>query len=129
MGKGYSLDMRERVAREVSRGRTVRAAAERFEVSPASAARWSRASRLSGSVAPVRQGRRPGGGKIAMFMSFLMKTVDGKPDITMPELAQKLMEHGGLLVSPASLSRVLCKAGYTYKKTADGERMRTRLCD
>jgi transposase len=126
MGKGYSIDIRERVARDVSRGQTVRAVAQRFEVSVASVVRWSRLSRASGSVAPGRQGRRPGGGKLAAFMVFLTKSVEEKPDITMPELAEKLTAYGGLVVRPASLSRVLCKAGYTYKKTVDGKRMRTR---
>jgi transposase len=59
-------------------------------------------------------------------MVFLTKSVEEKPDITMPELAEKLTAYGGLVVRPASLSRVLCKAGYTYKKTVDGKRMRTR---
>ena len=41
MGKSYSMEMRERVARDVARGQTVRTVAARFEVSVASAVRWS----------------------------------------------------------------------------------------
>ena len=126
MGKSSSMEMRERVARDVSRGQTVRAVAARFEVSVASAVRWSGLSRTKGSVAPSQRGRRPGRGILAPFMAFLTSTVDAKPDVTMPELVDLLVVYGGPRVSPASLSRVLCKVGYTYKKTADGERMRAR---
>lgn len=35
----------------------------------------------------------------------------------MPELAAELEARSGIRVSPASLSRFLCKAGFTYKKT------------
>jgi transposase len=44
----------------------------------------------------------------------------------MPELAAALEAERGVIASPASLSRVLCKAGFTYKKTADGVGARTR---
>ena len=60
------------------------------------------------------------------IMAFLKSTVDAKPDVTMPEVVDLVVVHGGPRVGPASLSRVLCKVGYTYKNTADGELMRTR---
>jgi transposase len=41
MGRGYSLDLRDRVGRAVVGGQTVRAASARFEVSVASFVRWS----------------------------------------------------------------------------------------
>ena len=48
------------------------------------------------------------------------------PDITMPELAARLMEAAGVSAAPAVLSRFLCRLGFTYKKSADGVGMRTR---
>lgn len=124
MGRSYSTDMRERVARAVAAGAKVREAGARFEVSAATAVRWSRLARETGSVAPKRQGRPPGQGKLAAQMAFLVETVEARPDITMPELAAELEGQRGVRADPSSLSRVLRKAGYSYKKTADGQRMR-----
>ena len=86
----------------------MRAVAARFEVSGASAVRWSGLSRTQGSVGPSRRGRRPGGGILAPFMTFLTSTVDAKPDVTIPELVDLLVAHGGPRVGSASLLRVLC---------------------
>jgi transposase len=44
----------------------------------------------------------------------------------MPELAERLLAQRGVGAHPASLSRLLCQAGFTYKKTADGGGVRTR---
>ena len=57
-----------------------------------------------------------------------MQTVEAEPDITMPELAARLLEAHGVAATPATLSRLLCRRGFTYKKTADGRGVRTRRC-
>ena len=56
----------------------------------------------------------------------LRERVKAKVDITMPELAEALMKARGVEADPASLSRVLCKAGFSYKKSPDGLGARTR---
>jgi len=43
--------------------------------------------------------------------------VEAAPDITMPELAAKLAAEKAVTAHPASLSRVLLKAGLSFKKT------------
>ena len=70
----------------------------------------------TGSSAPARLGRPRGGGKVAPYRAFLIACVEARPDITMPELAAKLEAEQGIEAHPASLSRFLCKAGFTYKK-------------
>ncbi len=70
-------------------------------------------------------GRPRGGGKLAPYRAFLIACVEARPDITMPELAATLAAEHGVEAHPASLSRVLCKAGFTYKKIADGLETRT----
>jgi transposase len=80
----------------------------------------------TGSAAPARQGRPPGDGKLAPHMATLMKWVDAEPDITMPELSARLANATGVLAHPASLSRVLLKAGFSFKKNAAGDGVRTR---
>ena len=56
----------------------------------------------------------------------LIEWVETTPDITMPELAARLQSGFGVKARPSSLSRLLCKAGWTYKKSADGAGSRTR---
>lgn len=126
MGRGYSLDLRDRVARAVVGGETVRAVAARFEVSAASAARWSGLHRAKGSAKMARQGRPKGGGILAPYEGFLTNSVEAKPDITLGELADMLDKKHGLRVAVGSVWRALCRVGYTYKKTTDGERMWAR---
>jgi transposase len=58
-------------------------------------------------------------------MATLAKWVDAEPDITMPELSARLAATG-VQAHPASLSRALLKAGYSFKKNAAGVGMRTR---
>ncbi len=36
-----------------------------------------------------------------------------KPDITMPELDARLFEEHGVIAAPATLSRLLCRYGFT----------------
>ncbi len=65
----------------------------------------------TGSVEPARQGRPPGGGKLAPYLTALLDWVAAEPDITMPELAARLQAEKAITAHPASLSRVLLKAG------------------
>ena len=116
MGKSYASDLRRRVICFVGAGQSRRQAARHFGVSPSCAvklmSRWQRTK----SLEPARQGRPRRGGKLEPHRTFLIGRVEERPDITMPELARELEVQSGLTVSPASLSRFLCKAGFTYKK-------------
>jgi transposase len=125
MGRGYSLDLRNRVVAFVEQGHSRRAAAEHFSVSPSFAVKLLQRVARTGSEAPSRQGRPPGKDKLAGFAGFLVKAVESQPDITMPELAAKLQSEHGIKADPAVLSRFLCRRGFTYKKSPDGIGMRT----
>src|SRR5262245_26292887 len=72
----------------------------------------------AGSPAPAPQERPPGRGKLDPYQEFLIGRVRAKPDITMPDLAAELHDVHSVEADPASLSRVLCKAGFSYKKKA-----------
>ena len=126
MGKGYSLDLRKRVVSRVRGGHSRREAARHFGVSESCAVKLMRRVETTGSPAPARQGRPPGGGKLAPHRDFLIERIKAKSDITMPELAEALMKERGVEADPASLSRLLCKAGFSYKKSPDGLGARTR---
>ena len=129
MGKSYSADLRERIVGFVSAGRSRRQAAAQFGVSPSFAVKLLARHVRTGSSTPSKQGRPAGRGKLGRHSSFLIRRVEEKPDITMPELAAELEAICHTKASPASLSRFLCKAGFSYKKNADGVRARTRRCE
>jgi transposase len=126
MGKFHSLDIRERVVSMVDSGQSRRAAARHFCVSESAAIKLLRHRAVTGTIAPLRQGRPPGSGKLSAYLRFLIGEVERKPDITMPELADKLDGAHGVRVPPSSLSRVLVAQGFTYKKSPDGIGTRTR---
>jgi transposase len=50
-------------------------------------------------------------------LAALLEWVEAEPDITMPELEAKLEAEKAVTAHPASLSRVLLKAGLSFKKT------------
>lgn len=126
MGRAFSSDLRDRISDHVSSGHSRRDAARRFGVSPSCAIKLVQHVAKTGSAAPARQGRPPGAGKLAPHMVKLIRWVEAKPDISMPELAAKLEAETQVIVHPASLSRALLAAGFKYKKTDLGVRMRTR---
>lgn len=126
MGKAHSGDLRVRVYGEIADGSSRRAAARRFGVSASTGVRLAQRMAETGSLAPARQGRPPGGGKLAAHRDILIRWVEAQGDITMPELAARLVTERGVVVHPASLSRFLRTNGYTVKKNADGQRDRSR---
>ena len=126
MGRCYSLDLRERIVDFVARGASRRSAARRFGVSESFAVKLMQHHDRHGSPVPVRQGRPPGGGKLDRPEAYLIGAVEAAPDITMPELAEKLMADHAVRATPAMLSRFLCRHGFTYKKSLAGVGMRTR---
>ena len=126
MTQSYSLDLRVRGAGFVEAGHSRRAAARHFGVSDSFAIKLMQRQRQFGSPAPARQGRPCGTGKLAPYATYLMQTVEAAPDITMPELAARLLEAHGVAATPATLSRLLCRRGFTYKKSPDGRGVRTR---
>lgn len=126
MGKSYSSDLRVRIHGAIEDGASRRAAARRYGVSASTSVRVAQRVAATGSVAPARQGRPPGSGKLAPYAAILARWVDEKADITMPELAAKLSAEHGVVAHPASLSKFLIKQGFSFKKNAAGNRIRSR---
>lgn len=128
MGKPHPMELRTRVQGEIDAGESRRAAAKQFRVSASFAVKLAARVALTGSAEPGRQGRRPGGGKLAPHLETLIGWVEAEPDITMPELAAKLLADSEVKVHPASVSRVLIRAGFSFKKNAHGLGDRARRC-
>jgi transposase len=123
-----SPDLRRRFQRYIEDGLSGRDAARRLMISPATGARLAKRVRRGEPLAPRKCGRPSGWGKLGPHHDFLRELVEQDPDITMPELRDALAEAEGLRVHETSLSRVLRRLGFTYKKSrwslmSDEERM------
>ena len=126
MGKSVSNDLRQRMVRGIAAGKSRRAVAAQFEVAPSTAVRVQARYAATGSVAPAKQGRPKGSGKLGPFQEAIIDKVKAQPDITMPDLAIWLEAEHGVTADPSNLSKLLCRAGFSYKKNAAGLGERTR---
>lgn len=125
MGRTLSLGLRTRDMWFIDEGHSCHQAARRFRISAASAVRIRQRRQKTGSVAPARRGRPRGSGRLEAFSAFLKKTVDHRPDMTMPELADLLWQEHDMRAAPAELSRFLRhRLGYTYISEAAQETVR-----
>jgi transposase len=114
MARAYSNDLRERVASAVLAGCSVREVAIRFEVSVASAVKWSQRLRDTGSA-----GSRPMGGHkrrvLAGQQAWMLLRLEECPHLTVRALAMELAGRG-YRVSPNTVWSMLRKAGHSFKK-------------
>ena len=125
MSKATSSDLRLRMVRGIASGKSRRAVAAQFEVAPSTAVRVQARYAATGSVAPTRQGRPKGSGKLGPCREAIIEKVKAQPDITMPDLAVWLKAHHGVTADPSNLSKFLCREGFTYKKNTSGIGERT----
>src|SRR5258707_8026762 len=91
MPKAYSCDLRERVITAVETGASRREAAERFEVSVASAVKWLQRWCEERTAAP-----KPRGGSISPLEEFAAEILDliaQQPDLTLVETAAELRKR------------------------------------
>jgi len=122
MGAPYSLDLRERVVVAVGSGVSLEAAAERYQVSYSSVARWVRRAKTCGSPAAL-----PMGGKkpftLAEEAEWIRSRLAERPDITGRELLAELHERK-VDVSYYGVWHFLDHAGLSFKKKPARERAR-----
>ena len=116
MTRALSLDLRRRVTDAIAQGKSRRAAAEQFAISAATAVRLQKRLEETGSVEPARMGRPKGSGKLGPYRDVIIARVEAQPDITMPDLAAWLEANHGVMADPSNLSKLLCRAGFSYKK-------------
>lgn len=64
--------------------------------------------------------------RCAPSVDAIIAKVEAQPDITMPDLAAWLETQHSVSADPSNLSKLLCRAGFTYKKNFDGRGTRTR---
>ena len=114
MAAPYSLDLRERVVAAVASGMSREAAAERYQVSSSSAARWVARAASTGSPAAL-----PMGGKkpfrLADEAEWVRARLAEKPDITGRELLAELRGRN-VVVSYYGVWHFLDHERLTFKK-------------
>ena len=128
MGQGYSSDLRVRIIGAIERGNSCRAAARRFGVSPSTSIRLAQRKARTGSLEPARQGRPPGGGKLAPHAELLIGWVEGEGrHHDAGTGGQAGSRPKAVTAHPASLSRVLLmRTVCQLKKNTAGQRGRAR---
>ena len=124
MTQPFSIDLRKRVYDFIEQGNSRRSAAGTFCVSVSFAVALMRHVKETGSLEPLPCGGTKEG-KLAPHHDYIFRRIKEKPDITMPELASEL-EDRGAKVHPSSISRFLCRKGYSYKKNSSGGRARAQ---
>jgi transposase len=113
MPKAYSCDLRERVIEAVETGASRREAAERFEISVASAVKWLQRWCKAKSAAP-----RPRGGSISPLEKVaaeVLSLIAEQPDLTLMETVAELRKRR-IKTSRSSLWRFLDRHNITLKK-------------
>lgn len=123
MPKAYSCDLRERVIAAVEIGASRREAAERFEVSAASAVKWLQRWKGEKSAAP-----KPRGGSISPLeqcAAVIMALIAAQPDLTLVEAVAELHKRR-IKTSRSSLSRFFGRHDVTFKKKPASGRTATR---
>ena len=114
MVRAYSSDLRDRVVAAVMSGSTVRAAADRFGVSVASAVKWSQRYRATGSAAA-----KPRGGKKPYVLvdqrEWLLARIAEAPDLTLRAVMAELADRG-VVASYHAVWDFFAHEGKTFKK-------------
>jgi transposase len=110
------MDLQLRIVRAVEGGSSIRAAAQRFAVSPSAAIKLMRRVRATGSAAPARCGghRRP---LLAPYESELRRLVATTPNITLAELQAALQRRCGIIAGLSTIHNTLRRIGLRPKKS------------
>ena len=116
MAKSLSEDLRIRIVEAVDGGMSRRAAAERFGVSAATAVRFVKEWRESGSVEAKRQGGDQRSHRIEAYRDLILRAIEAKSDLTLVEIAELLKTEQGASFAPSSIWRFLDRHAITFKK-------------
>lgn len=119
MGKPHPMELRQRVVAHVESGNTHHSAAARFDVSVKFVNDMVKLKGETGSLAPKRQGN-PGIGKLTPHEEWVRSQVDAKGEITLDEMAARLLAERGVSVNPSSVWRLFQRLGLTHKKRPSG---------
>jgi len=115
MTRPYSVDLRERVVRQVEAGDSVRRVAAMFAVSPSFVVKLAQAWRSRGTVAARPQGGDRRSTAIERHREWLLQLVAETPDLTLEEIRARLGERG-LPAAISTIWRFFDRHGISFKK-------------
>lgn len=100
----------------VSGGLSRNAAAKRFDVSIASAVRWVKRYETTGEISPEPSGGDRRSGRIEAQRDYLLGLIRRRPDITLLEIRERLIENCGERFAVSVLWRFFDRHNITFKK-------------
>ena len=115
MARALSDDLRERVVTASAGGFSARRAAARFGVGISTAIRWI-ARAKTGELAARPQGRRRGS-SLDAHETFIVALIEERRDITLHEMAARLLAERTVSIRRSALSAWLRGRGWTFKKS------------
>lgn len=117
MAAALSMDLRRRVVAALQDGMSIREAGRRFCVGEATAGRWHRQWKATGSLEAKRQGGRSGSVLDPHEDLLLAMAREGKKDATLAEMAERLEAERGVRVHFTTIWYWLDRRGVSYKKS------------
>ena len=115
MSHGFSADLRWRVIAAISDGLSTRGAAKRFGIGISTAGEWYRRYRDNGETTARKQGQPPGS-KLAKHKALILGLVEETPDISLAEIAARLLVKRSASAVPSTVWEFFNKRGITFKK-------------
>jgi transposase len=114
---GYSNDLRVRVIRVVEGGVAARAAARQFVIGDATAIRWVKRWRDTGSF-EARSVRGQSRSPLKKHEDWLLELVRLEPDLTLEEIQRRLLDERQQKAGLGSVWRFFDRHGISFKKKA-----------
>ncbi|WP_341791367.1 helix-turn-helix domain-containing protein [Rickettsia endosymbiont of Gonocerus acuteangulatus] len=111
MAKAYSYDLRIRVIKSLTDGKTIKETSEIYSISRKTIIEWKKLKKQTGDV-KAKSGYHTGYRRIIRDIEGFKKFIELNFDKTTMELANNWSQK----VSASTISRLLNKLGYSYKK-------------
>ena len=115
MTRSLSPDIRGRVIAAISEGLSTRQAARQFRIGISTAGTWYRRFLQTGETAARKRGQ-PSRSRLDPHESFILGLIDEMPDITLAEIAERMIREHGVRVAPSTVWMFLAKRDVTFKK-------------
>jgi transposase len=123
---GYSNDLRVRVIQVVEGGAAARAAARQFVIGDATAIRWAKRWRETGSF-EAKSNKGQSRSPLKKHEEWLLGLVRQEPDLTLEEIRRRLLEERQQKAGLGSVWRFFDRHGISFKKKAFGRPSRIGL--
>jgi transposase len=114
---GYSNDLRVRVIQVIEAGAAARAAARQFVIGDATAVRWAKRWRETGSF-EAKSNRGQSRSPLKKHEEWLLDLVRQEPDLTLEEIQCRLLEERQQKAAISAIWRFFDRHSISFKKKA-----------